>query len=215
SIASMVFSKVAGSGLSAILRISARCCCMPSSKAGMKSLSWILSNGGAWNGRVLAVSRGFSAAGVTSAGASVFGSAVVMESGAWPLLQAASARLTAAARTSGRIMEGLLQGPARGRKPHRVTPAWPHRHVQLVHPAHSGSEAVPRDPARQEGSGIPRTAPAASFRGPGSPPAGQARLLHHVHLDLARIGAAMVVDDRDAQARGLRRRPRDRLAGGR
>src|SRR5690606_20554724 len=72
--------------------------------------SSILSNGGAWNGRVLAVSRGFSLAGVTAASASAVGCSVaagVPASGAWPL-HAARARLMAPARTSGRSMGGLL-----------------------------------------------------------------------------------------------------------
>jgi len=59
SIATMVFSKVGSSAALAIASISAICCFMPSSIAGWKSASTILSNGGAWKGSVLWVSRGF------------------------------------------------------------------------------------------------------------------------------------------------------------
>src|SRR3546814_16016293 len=77
---------------------------MPSANAGRKSASSILSNGGAWNGRVLAVSKGVSAAaGVTAASAVGWSVAAgVPASGAWPL-HAARARLMAAARTNGQI----------------------------------------------------------------------------------------------------------------
>jgi hypothetical protein len=46
SIAMMVFSKVGLALLLAIASTSSICCFMPASKAGAKSLSWILSNWG-------------------------------------------------------------------------------------------------------------------------------------------------------------------------
>src|SRR3546814_17720584 len=81
---------------------------MPSSNAGRKSASSILSNGGAWHGRVLAVSQGFSAAaGVTSASAVGWSVAAgVPTSGAWRL-NAARSRLLAAARTNGPSIGGI------------------------------------------------------------------------------------------------------------
>src|SRR3546814_17315151 len=88
---------------------------MPASNAGRKSASSILSNGVAWNGRVLAVSKGFSAAaGVTAASAGGWSVAAgVPASGAWQL-QAARARRVAAARKNGRIIGGTSCRAGRG-----------------------------------------------------------------------------------------------------
>ncbi len=70
--ATSVFSKVAGAGLSAIFSTSSRCSLMPSSSAGLKSSSRILSNGGAWNGRELAVKKGLVRAAALVPAAGVF-----------------------------------------------------------------------------------------------------------------------------------------------
>ena len=56
-----MLAKVGASGLLAIASTSASSCRIPSSIAGWKSLSLILSNGGAWNGRVLGLANGFDA----------------------------------------------------------------------------------------------------------------------------------------------------------
>ena len=54
-----MFSNVGAAGLSAIAAISSSWRFMPASKAGAKSPSWILSNGGASNGNGLFVRSGF------------------------------------------------------------------------------------------------------------------------------------------------------------
>ena len=58
--ATSVLSKVGAWRLSAIFCTSSNCCFMPASRAGMKSAFFILSNAGAWYGRLLADRNGLS-----------------------------------------------------------------------------------------------------------------------------------------------------------
>src|SRR3546814_6276995 len=117
---------------------------MPSSNAGRKAASSILSNGGAWNGRVLAVSKGFSAAaGVTSASAVGWSVAAgVPAPGAWPL-HAARARLMAAARTNGRIIGGISCMARRGPEAVQGSAAADHATVLLVQSTRRQAVASP------------------------------------------------------------------------